>query len=158
MRLLHSFAKGVFIGANASFWGALSISFASLFFSVTGFHSDNLNGSLYSLAEKELTIGYVIGAFVFGLIIPIIPLIFAGMMSVYVYNEKAKIKSRIYATAIFSGAFFLSTFLFTYLISETDERTFENLFYYGLVYAVIFGLPYLILFILRLEKMARVIT
>jgi MFS family permease len=156
MRLLHSFTKGVFIGAYASFWGALSISLASLFFFVISFHSDNINGSLYSLAEKEMTIGYVIGAFVFGLITPVIPLIFAGMSSSHVYNERAKLKSRIYAALIFFGAFLVSTFLFTYLISEENKRTIKNLFYYGTSYAAIFSLPYFISFILRLEKMVHI--
>jgi archaellum biogenesis protein FlaJ (TadC family) len=142
MKILHCFVKGIFVGTYVSFWGALT--FALIAMLLTFFSLGDMDLSGYG---ASFVVGAGMAMFTLGLIFPVIPLVLAGTIAVCIYDRNSKVKSWFLAIFAFSIAFLLSMLFSGFVILDIPKENFVEIGWY---IAVPF-LPYLILFIVKLE-------
>jgi hypothetical protein len=104
----------------------------------------------FTSGEQELIIASVLGSCFMGLLIPIIPLVVAGMIMMCIYREDKKVRSILIGLTFAGIAIFASSIFFVYILGIEG-----NIYSWGLAYSLLFGLPYLFIFVWRINKIAK---
>jgi hypothetical protein len=151
MKYIHYFAKGIFIGASTSLLGGMSLSILVLSISLLSFYMDGWGGVPFSTTEKELVIAFTIGSCVMGIFIPFIPFILAGTCVAFITDHNKKINIKLLAIPLAIIALLISNLLFVYILGIK-----ENHIFWVVSYTVLFGLPYLFMFVWRASKTIKI--